>query len=224
MRLNALTQEYYDLMGKANFRFILYGMESANQFTLDKLDKGLKVEEIEIGAKMAKKAGLEPHLTIMLGYPWETEEMALNTIRLAKDLFSKGYVDTMQATIVITYPGTPLFKECEEKDWLQYDPTDYERFDMRGPVMKVPFSNERLLQLTQLLYSSFFTPKYLIRKLFSIRKPTDLKFLLISGKKLLGHLLDFDKSGSSYKWISPKFWYRAFRSMFNNMIPKSPVR
>ena len=29
-------------MAKAGFRFILYGMESANQKTLDKLDKGNK--------------------------------------------------------------------------------------------------------------------------------------------------------------------------------------
>jgi anaerobic magnesium-protoporphyrin IX monomethyl ester cyclase len=224
MRLNALTKEYYDLMAKANFRFILYGMESANQFTLDKLDKGLKVEEIEIGVKTAKKAGLEPHITVMLGYPWEAEEMALNTIKMAKDLFSKGYVDTMQATIVIPYPGTPLYKECIEKDWFQYAPDDYEKFDMRGPVMKVPFSNERLLQLTQLLYSSFFSPKYLFRKIVSIRKFDDVKFLMVSGKKLLGHLLDFDKEPSGIKWISPKFWLRAVKSMLYHLKPKSPVR
>jgi radical SAM superfamily enzyme YgiQ (UPF0313 family) len=89
-------------------------MESANQVTLDRIDKGLEVGEIENGVKMAKNAGLEPHITVMLGYPWENEEMALNTINMAKNLFSKGYVDTMQATIVIPYPGTPLYKECGE--------------------------------------------------------------------------------------------------------------
>jgi anaerobic magnesium-protoporphyrin IX monomethyl ester cyclase len=224
MRLNALTQEYYDLMGRAGFRFVLYGMESANQVTLDKLDKGLKVEEIEEGLKMAKIAGLEPHITVMLGYPWETEEMALNTIKKAKNLFSKGYVDTMQATIVIPYPGTPLYKECVEKDWLQCNPLDYENFDMRGPVMKIPFSNERLLELTQMLYSSFFSPKYIFRKIISIRKLDDAKFLITSAKKLTGHLLDFDKSESKIKWLSPRFWYRAAKSMFYNLIPKSPVR
>ena len=199
MRLNALTQEYYDLMGKANFRFILYGMESANQFTLDKLDKGLKVEEIEQGVKMARKAGLEPHLTIMLGYPWETEEMALNTINMAKDLFKKGYVETMQATIVIPYPGTPLYKECIEKDWLTVDPTDYEAFDMRAPVMKVPFSNERLYELTQSLYSAFFSPQYIFRRVIGVRDLNDVKFLFYSAWKLLAHLLDFDKNQTKIK-------------------------
>jgi len=219
MRLNALNQEYYDLMGKANFRFILYGMESGNQETLDKLDKGLKVEEIEQGLKMAKQAGLEPHITVMLGYPWETEDMAQKTIAVAKDMFKKGYVDTMQATITIPYPGTPLYKECVEKGWLAVDPKDYEAFDMRGPVMKVPFSTERLMEMTQELYSSFFTPQYLVRKVLSIRSLDDIKFFAMAGKRLLGHLLDFDKNQTKVSMLSPKFWVDAGRSMVKHLFP-----
>ncbi|NMB70458.1 radical SAM protein [candidate division WWE3 bacterium] len=220
MRLNALTQEYYDIMGKANFRFILYGMESANQYTLDKLDKGLKVHQIEEGVRMAKKAGLEPHLTVMLGYPWETEEMAKNTIALAKNLFKKGYVDTMQATIVIPYPGTPLYKDCIEQNWLTVDPLDYEKFDMRQPVMKVPFPEERIYELTQELYSSFFTPQYIFRKIISIRNWDDIKFLGYSAWKIVGHLLDFDKSQTNVSWKSPKFWTDAIKSMFTHLTQK----
>ncbi len=220
MRLNALTQEYYDLMGKANFRFILYGMESGNQYTLDKLDKGLKVHQIEEGVRMAKKAGLEPHLTIMLGYPWETEEMAQNTIAVAKRMFKKGYVDTMQATIVIPYPGTPLYKECIQNDWLLVNPNDYEEFDMRGPVMKIPFEHERLMELTQELYSSFFTPQYIVRKLLSVRNYDDIKFLVYSAWKIFGHLLDFDKKQTSVNFLSPSFWINAVKSMFTHVVTK----
>lgn len=220
MRLNALTQEYYDLMGKANFRFILYGMESGNQETLDRLDKGLKVHQIEEGVRMAKKAGLEPHLTIMLGYPWETEEMARNTIAIAKRCFDKGYVDTMQATIVIPYPGTPLYKQCLENDWLAVGEKDYEKFDMRQPVMKVPFKTELLYELTQELYSSFFTPKYIMRKILSIRNWTDFNFLVYSGWKIVGHLLDFDKTQDSKSILSPKFWGRSIKSLFTHLTKK----
>lgn len=221
MRLNALNQEYYDLMGKANFRFILYGMESGNQETLDRLDKGMKVHEIEEGVRMAKKAGLEPHLTIMLGYPWETEEMAKQTIALAKRCFKKGYVDTMQATIVIPYPGTPLYKQCIENDWLLVEPDDYEAFDMRGPVMKIPFSHERLYEMTQELYSSFFTPQFLVRKVLSIRSFADVKFYMYSAWKVFGHLLDFDEEQTKVSWTSPKFWVAAVKSMFTHLLPKS---
>ncbi len=197
MRLNALDEESYELMGKANFRYILYGFESANQETLDRINKGLKVEEIEPSLRMAKKAGLEPHITIMVGYPWETKEMALNTVRMAKDLFKKGLVDTMQATITVPYPGTPLYHECVEKDLLLVDPKDYEKFDMRGPVMKVPFDANELFDLTQQLYTAFLTPKFILRKLLSIRSLDDVKFFIMAGRKLLGHLTDFSRHGNS---------------------------
>lgn len=189
MRLNALKQEHYDMMGKANFRFILYGMESANQYTLDKLDKGVKVEQIEEGVRMAKKGGLDPHLTIMMGYPWETYEDAKNTVALARKCFDKGYVDTLQGTVVIPYPGTPLWKECKEKGWLLSE--DYADYDMRRPVMKSPISDEQVLELTQELYRAFLTPKYILRKVSEIRTIDDIKFLVMAGWRFLGHLMDF---------------------------------
>ena len=196
MRLNALKQDDYDLMGKANFRFILYGMESANQYTLDKIEKGLKVEQIEEGVRMAKKGGLDPHLTIMMGYPWETYADAKRTIELAKRCFAKGYVDTLQATVVIPYPGTPLWKECKEKRWLLSE--NYEDYDMRKPVMKSALTDEQILELTQELYKSFLSPQFMIRKILEIRSVDDIKFLIMAGWRFLGHLTDFSPKQLAY--------------------------
>ena len=206
MRLNALTPELCKLMAKANFRYILYGLESGNQETLDRINKGMKVEQIEEGLKMAKEAGLEPHITVMLGYPWETEEMARNTIEFAKSLFKKGYVDTMQATITVPYPGTPLFKECVANDWLLVAPEDYEKFDMRGPVMKVPFDEEKLHGLTQELYTVFMSPQFILRKILSIRNLDDIKFFMMAGRKLMGHLRDFDGGQENAVSGNDSFW------------------
>ncbi len=214
MRFNALTKDYYELMKKANFRFLLYGMESGNQKTLDKLDKGIKVQDIINGAKAASQAGLEVHATVMLGYPWESYEDARETIRLARECFDKGYFSTMQATIVIPYPGTPLWKECGEKGWLLTE--NYEEYDMRKPVMKTPMTEAQIMELTQELYSSFFTPKYIARKIASIRSIDDVKFFAMAAKKLIAHLMDFDK-GQRGSVFDPHFWFRsvkAFGSQF----------
>jgi len=211
MRFNALTQEYYNLMAKANFRFILYGMESANQKTLDKLDKGTKEADTINGSRMASKAGLEPHATIMLGYPWESYEDAKRTIEVAKYCFKKGYFTTMQATIVIPYPGTPLFKECKEKGWLLTE--DYERFDMREPVMKTPFPKEKIYELEQELYSAFMTPQYIMRRLLAIRSFHDFKYLFYMAGKLLSHLLDFDPNQTKTSFVSFAFWKNAIKSL-----------
>ncbi|OGK17785.1 hypothetical protein A2866_05475 [Candidatus Roizmanbacteria bacterium RIFCSPHIGHO2_01_FULL_39_8] len=222
MRFNALNQEYYDLLGKARFRFILYGMESGNQKTLDKLDKGTKEVDAINGPRMARKAGLDPHVTIMLGYPWETYKDAKRTIEIAKYAFKKGYYETMQATIVIPYPGTPLYKQCKENGWLLTD--DYNKFDMREPVMKTPIPKEKILELEQDLYSCFMTPQYITRKVLGIRSFHDFKYLFYMGWKLLGHLMDFDPNQTKVNWWSPTFWKNASTSLFKHLFrPKTSV-
>lgn len=189
MRLKSLNQEEYNLMGKAGFRFILYGLESANQKTLDHINKNLKVAEIEKGVRMAKQGGLDPHITTMMGYPWESLADAKRTIELSKKLFDKGYVDTLQATIVIPYPGTPLFKECREKGWLITE--NWDEYDQRKVIMKSPLTEKDIKELTQGLYKSFVTPKFIWRKIIGIRSIDDIKFLFRAGGKVLGHLTDF---------------------------------
>ncbi len=222
MRFNALNEEYYKLMGKARFRFILYGMESGNQKTLDKLDKGTKEVDAINGPRLAKKYGMDPHVTIMLGYPWESLKDARRTIAIAKYAFKKGYYETMQATIVIPYPGTPLYKECKEKGWLLTD--DYEAFDMRQPVMKTPFPAQRIYELEQDLYSAFMTPQYIIRKILSIRSVHDFTYLFYMAWKLIGHLLDFDPNQTKVGWTSPAFWKNAFTKLGKHFItPKTSV-
>ncbi|PIR73434.1 MAG: B12-binding domain-containing radical SAM protein [Candidatus Moranbacteria bacterium CG10_big_fil_rev_8_21_14_0_10_35_21] len=192
MRITGIKKlETWKLMKKAGFRFILFGLESANQETLDKICKNLKVEEIEPGLKLCKDGGLEPHITAMIGYPWETKEMAQKTIDLAKKLFSQGYVDTLQGTIVTPYPGTPLYKECQEKGWLVTQ--DYSHYDQRGQVMKSPLTDAEAKGLVQGLYKSFMTPKFILKKIMAIRSFDDIKYIFIGGMRVLGHLTDFSK-------------------------------
>ncbi len=192
MRINGIKDpETWKLMKKAGFRFVLFGLESANQETLDRIEKNLKIEEIEPGLKMCENAGLEPHITTMIGYPWEKYGDAKKTVDLAKDLFKKGYVDTLQATVLIPYPGTPLYKYCKENNLLNFN--DYDRFDQREQVMKCELTTENVKELTQDLYKSFITPKFILKKVLSIRSFDDVKFLFKAAFKVLGHLMDFKK-------------------------------
>lgn len=191
MRANAIRdQKTYDLMGKAGFRFILYGLESASQKTLDKLNKGTTPEDMVKGAQMATRGGLEPHVTCMVGYPWESKAEAEMTIARTKELFDKGWINTLQATIVIPYPGTALFAQCEKNGWLKT--RNWDRYDMREPVMKSPIPDKEIMDLTQQIYTSFLTPRYIIRKLLSIRSRDDVNYYMIRGGKYIwGHLSDF---------------------------------
>ena len=195
MRSDALTEAEYMLIGEANFRFILYGLESATQTTLDRLNKGTVWDDIKQATHWAKKAGLEPHVTCMVGYPWETYEEAKKTVDLTKELFERGWIDTLQATIVIPYPGTALFREAEKEGWLRT--MDWDRYDMREPILKSPIPDEKILALTRDLYKSFLRPSFVYRKLKSIRTKDDFSYVVQRGSKyVLGHLKDFAVQGN----------------------------
>lgn len=88
----------YLAMRDSGFRMLLFGVESANQETLDRINKGVKVEDVKYIVKAAQ-AGLEPHIAVMFGYPWETDKDAQNTLRLVHYLLKKGYAKTAQASI-----------------------------------------------------------------------------------------------------------------------------
>ncbi|KHK03754.1 B12-binding domain-containing radical SAM protein [Desulfovibrio sp. TomC] len=188
MRVGELTQAQWNLLKKANFRFILIGLESMSQDTLNRLKKGIQVSQIEETMRMAKKAGLEPHITTMVGYPWESREDARRTVDFAKSLFSRGLLNTLQATIVVPYPGTPLFEEARQNGWLTTE--NWDDYDMRMSVWKSPISNADVLQFKDELYKAALSPAFIVRKIMSIRDIDDIKFLARAASKLLGHLLN----------------------------------
>jgi radical SAM superfamily enzyme YgiQ (UPF0313 family) len=125
----------------------------------------------------------------MVGYPWETREEAKKTIDMTRKLFKNGLVDSLQATIVIPYPGTQLFEECKQKGWLKTK--DWTHYDMKEPVMFTHMQDKEVLDLTKGIYKSFITPAFFLKKIVSIRNFDDIKFLWRASKAVFGHLTDF---------------------------------
>lgn len=206
MRADALTPQEYEMLASCNFRFILYGIESANQRTLDLLNKGTTVQQQRDSLRWASEAGLEPHATIMMGYPWETFDEARETVDNARDWFSRGWINTLQGTVVMPYPGTQLYAQARENNWLRFDgPDNWHRWDMREPVLTSPAEPDQILGLVQSLYTSFLTPRYIVRKLGDAVKSRDhFKYYVVRGSKyLVGHLLDFRKAQAGAEVQSP---------------------
>ena len=194
MRFGVLKQEDYDLMKKAGFRLLKFGLESANQNTLDRLEKGIKVSDIIEGCKMAQKAGLTVHLTMIVGYFWETKADALETFKLTKMLMQTGKADLLQATVLMPYPGTLLWKEAMKNNQFLINPLDYEKYDQREPILNTADNNPQgVADICGKIYTIFLTPKYIFRRFINIRSFDDLMLNLRGVKPVLGHLSDFGK-------------------------------
>lgn len=192
MRFGVLKDEDYIFMKRAGFRLLKFGLESGNQETLDKLNKGIKVKDILEGCEMAHRAGLTVHLTMIVGYPWERKEDAMRTFVLAKKLMQSGKADLLQATVLIPYPGTDLWKEAKKNNWLLFSETDYDRYDMREPVLKTKDSEAgEIAGICGKIYTIFLTPKYVLMRFLNMRNFDDFMLNLRGVKAVFGHLKDF---------------------------------
>jgi radical SAM superfamily enzyme YgiQ (UPF0313 family) len=103
-------------MRKAGFRLLLFGVESANQYTLDKINKGVKVEDIIPTIRKSSECGIEPHIAGMVGYPWESEEDCMRTVKLFRYLLSRGYAKTAQ----MSFYCPPVNQEQGNKQHLKH--------------------------------------------------------------------------------------------------------
>jgi radical SAM superfamily enzyme YgiQ (UPF0313 family) len=181
-------------MKKAGFRKVKSGLESASDETLARLRKGLGVKEIVQGCKNAARAGIDVHLTVIVGYPWETREDAQRTIDMARRLMADGDAEMLQSTILVPYPGTPLYEYGLENNLFRFSPKDYDRFDMTETVFKTPdMTPEEVSEMCQGVYRSFLTPRFVLRNVMKTRSWEDIDYLFRGAKAVIGHLRDFGR-------------------------------
>ena len=120
-RADRMNANVIDLLKKSGCFRVWIGAESGSQRVIDMMDRRVRVEQVREMIQLSQKQGIEAGTFIMLGYPNETEEDILETVKHLKisnpDIF----------TITIAYPikGTELYEEIQsesnekELDWAQ---------------------------------------------------------------------------------------------------------
>ena len=97
MRIGANVD--FKSMKAAGFRMLLFGIESYDQYNLDRMNKGIKKDDIIKDIKRASESGLDPHVAVMFGQPWSTEADDIATLEIVHYLLRKGFAKTAQASL-----------------------------------------------------------------------------------------------------------------------------
>ena len=189
-RADALSDEVCRELSRSGFRLLKVGLESANGETLRCLRKGETPEEIEAGVKRAKDYGLRILLTVMVGYPWETEEETAASLQFARKLlcYKARMGDSLQCSILIPYPGTPLYRDACNYKWYAISPADYDRFAMDNEVLRSRVDTRRWCHRFWRLY---LDRAYVWRLLSTTRSLRDLRLGIRGLASLSGHLSDY---------------------------------
>lgn len=148
----------WEVMRKSGLCTVKLGIESLNQKTLNNLRKGTTVKQIEHAIKTLKASEIMIHANMMVGFPWETREDALRTVKMIKKLDP----NQAQFSLVIPYPWTDLYKEAQEKGWL----VPNARMDATFPMMTMQgMSNKEVADLYEQCWHDFyFAPLYVTKK------------------------------------------------------------
>lgn len=158
-------KQNFSLMKKAGFRFILVGVESANQKTIDIIQKGQHSEKVVENLKAMSDAGLEPHATFMLDCPEETDEDCMRTVKLAHHLLKKGYAKTAQASVY----SPPRTQPDPKSKGHKYIPMIYEAYKSPEFWYRKVMDIKQWEDFTYLLRGGRLVAEEYFRKTFRVR-------------------------------------------------------
>ena len=183
-RVDIVDKELLEKMKEAGCKIVSFGIESGVQKLLDIISKRTTLEQIKKAVKLAKKVGLEPRGSFILGLPEETFADSLKTI-----LFSlKIPLSQAKFALATPYPGTKLWDIALSEGQVKNEGEDWNRFTQMAAYTKynppyVPkgrkFWELKLLQkFANMIF--YLKPGVIISFLKRIKNFNDLKYFVKS--------------------------------------------
>lgn len=144
-RTDQIDEHLLKLLRTAGCVEMSFGLETANQKTLDRIQKNVSVAQQRNGILMAKKAGFQTRVSTMLGLPGETEEDIRNTLQFLLETEP----NEIQIYPILPFDGTSLHSDMEKwgisicnhnfNDWVKdsFAPIAETKWMSRGTIIKM---------------------------------------------------------------------------------------
>ena len=126
-RSEALDEEVLGLLARTGVRHIVYAPESGSEALLRRVKKRVKLDRMKSSMAAAARAGLSVKCNLIVGFPDESFEEALETVQLCRDLARIGVTDVNIGPFC-PYPGSELYDSLQAAGKLPELDDDY--FDM----------------------------------------------------------------------------------------------
>ena len=110
-RVDCVDGELLAAMRAAGCRHVLFGIESGDERTLERIGKGIGLETIRRAVRMVKALGIRATGFFMIGLPWETPAEMERTVEFACDLG----LDAVNLFSATPLPGTKLWEMVSDR-------------------------------------------------------------------------------------------------------------
>jgi anaerobic magnesium-protoporphyrin IX monomethyl ester cyclase len=159
-RVDRVTKELLLKMKEAGCISVWFGVESGSQDVLDEMHKEISIDQTIRAVGWVRELKLKPVPNVLLGFPGETKESALKTIKFTQKISPD---DVTYYNIATPLPGTPLYDRVKKNGWLRI--TDFDKYDCKTPIFETPtLSMKELEELLEKAFQSFYLrPTYILR-------------------------------------------------------------
>ncbi|HOX37968.1 MAG TPA: radical SAM protein [Candidatus Brocadiia bacterium] len=184
-RVGSVDRESMIAMKKAGCHMIRFGVESGSQAVLDKVKKGITLEETRETFRWIHEVGLDTHAHMMIGMPGETAETIEQSIRFAIE------IDPTIVTFGITtpYAGTDIYDElaATHPEIGDASECDLSRLHTQGFFNQhfCDLDGPQLSDAVKRAYRKFYLrPSYMLRWLMRIKSADELRRVTLAGTKV----------------------------------------
>ncbi|WP_173081020.1 B12-binding domain-containing radical SAM protein [Fundidesulfovibrio magnetotacticus] len=113
-RSEALDAECLAALKRAGCRFLVYAPESGSERTLKAISKKISLENIERSIRQAVALGITVKINLIIGFPDETTQDVLATLRFALRMALAGVHDC-NISLFSCYPGSAIYRGLRER-------------------------------------------------------------------------------------------------------------
>jgi len=126
-RVDRISEDLAQLMKRAGCEWVLFGVESADEEILKTIRKGITLEEVRRGVKIAAEAGINVFNSFIFGLPGESWDTALKSMAFGDELYHQ-YGAKYGFHILSPLPGTDLYERAKDygirilsRNWARYN-------------------------------------------------------------------------------------------------------
>jgi radical SAM superfamily enzyme YgiQ (UPF0313 family) len=178
IRVDRVTPALLAKMKRAGCISVAFGVESGDPNVLKQTYKGITLERARQAFRWAKEAGLETTAFFIMGHIGDTKGSMQRTIDFAKELNADYY----HFGILVPLPGTEAYAYIKEHGrFLTTNWSNYGQFET--PVFEPEnCSPQCIVNMQAKAYRAIaFRPRYILRRLSSIRNFTEFIALFRGG-------------------------------------------
>ncbi len=185
-RPDLVDEEILAHLATAGCTALHYGIESGSPRVRERLAKSGDLAQAAAICAATRRHGMAVLAYFMIGNPGETPD----DIAATEQLIARLNPDYLHLTILMPFPGTPLYREMREsgrlpEDIWQHFAQDPSR-DIVPPLWEEHFTRDELFAARRRIYRRFYgRPGYLLRQLRAVSSPRDLLTKLAKGLRLL---------------------------------------